>query len=44
MDHPALFGGGLFVGVLPGAGASIASAMTYSMERRMAGSKGSLFW
>ena len=28
---------GFFVGVLPGAGASIASAMTYSMERRMAG-------
>lgn len=28
---------GFFVGVLPGAGASIASALTYSMERRMAG-------
>ena len=28
---------GFFVGVLPGAGASIASAMTYAMERRMAG-------
>jgi putative tricarboxylic transport membrane protein len=33
---------GFFVGVLPGAGASIASAMTYSMERRMAG-KGHCF-
>ncbi|MBE0620724.1 MAG: tripartite tricarboxylate transporter permease [Burkholderiales bacterium] len=29
---------GFFIGVLPGAGASIASAMTYSMERRIAGS------
>ncbi|HEX5803899.1 MAG TPA: tripartite tricarboxylate transporter permease [Azospira sp.] len=28
---------GFFIGVLPGAGASIASAMTYSMERRIAG-------
>jgi putative tricarboxylic transport membrane protein len=28
---------GFFIGVLPGAGASIASAMTYSIERRMAG-------
>jgi len=28
---------GFFIGVLPGAGASIASAMTYAMERRMAG-------
>lgn len=33
---------GFFVGVLPGAGASIASALTYSMERRMAG-KGHCF-
>ncbi|MFC5300649.1 tripartite tricarboxylate transporter permease [Azospira restricta] len=28
---------GFFIGVLPGAGATVASAMTYSMERRMAG-------
>lgn len=30
---------GFFIGVLPGAGATVASAMTYSMERRMAGAK-----
>lgn len=28
---------GFFVGVLPGAGATIASAMTYAMEKRLAG-------
>jgi putative tricarboxylic transport membrane protein len=32
---------GFVVGVLPGAGATIASAMTYSMEKRMAGDSGS---
>lgn len=32
---------GFIVGVLPGAGATIASAMTYSMEKRLAGDKGS---
>ena len=31
---------GFIVGVLPGAGATIASAMTYSMEKRIAGSSG----
>jgi putative tricarboxylic transport membrane protein len=31
---------GFVVGVLPGAGATIASAMTYSMEKRIAGSDG----
>lgn len=31
---------GFIVGVLPGAGATIASAMTYSMEKRLAGSSG----
>ena len=31
---------GFVVGVLPGAGATIASAMTYSMEKRMAGPTG----
>jgi len=31
---------GFVVGVLPGAGATIASAMTYSMEKRLAGSSG----
>jgi putative tricarboxylic transport membrane protein len=31
---------GFVVGVLPGAGATIASAMTYSMEKRLAGSGG----
>ncbi len=31
---------GFIVGVLPGAGATIASAMTYSMEKRLAGSTG----
>ncbi len=31
---------GFVVGVLPGAGATIASAMTYSMEKRIAGSSG----
>jgi putative tricarboxylic transport membrane protein len=31
---------GFVVGVLPGAGATIASAMTYSMEKRMAGPDG----
>jgi putative tricarboxylic transport membrane protein len=31
---------GFVVGVLPGAGATIASAMTYSMEKRMAGAGG----
>ncbi len=31
---------GFVVGVLPGAGATIASAMTYSMEKRMAGASG----
>ncbi|MCK6425344.1 MAG: tripartite tricarboxylate transporter permease [Burkholderiaceae bacterium] len=31
---------GFFVGVLPGAGATIASAMTYSMEKRLAGPDG----
>ncbi|MEO7941345.1 MAG: tripartite tricarboxylate transporter permease [Burkholderiaceae bacterium] len=31
---------GFVVGVLPGAGATIASAMTYSMEKRMAGDSG----
>jgi len=31
---------GFIVGVLPGAGATIASAMTYSMEKRMAGPGG----
>lgn len=32
---------GFVVGVLPGAGATIASAMTYSMEKRLAGTSGS---
>jgi putative tricarboxylic transport membrane protein len=32
---------GFVVGVLPGAGATIASAMTYSMEKRLAGDSGS---
>lgn len=32
---------GFVVGVLPGAGATIASAMTYSMEKRLAGAGGS---
>ena len=31
---------GFVVGVLPGAGATIASAMTYSMEKRIAGASG----
>lgn len=31
---------GFVVGVLPGAGATIASAMTYSMEKRLAGASG----
>ena len=31
---------GFVVGVLPGAGATIASAMTYSMEKRLAGESG----
>ena len=31
---------GFIVGVLPGAGATIASAMTYSMEKRIAGADG----
>jgi putative tricarboxylic transport membrane protein len=31
---------GFVVGVLPGAGATIASAMTYSMEKRLAGKSG----
>jgi putative tricarboxylic transport membrane protein len=31
---------GFVVGVLPGAGATIASAMTYSMEKRLAGDSG----
>lgn len=31
---------GFVVGVLPGAGATIASAMTYSMEKRIVGAKG----
>ena len=31
---------GFVVGVLPGAGATIASAMTYSLEKRLAGSSG----
>ena len=31
---------GFVVGVLPGAGATIASAMTYSMEKRLAGADG----
>jgi putative tricarboxylic transport membrane protein len=31
---------GFVVGVLPGAGATIASAMTYSMEQRLAGASG----
>lgn len=31
---------GFVVGVLPGAGATIASAMTYSMEKRLAGPEG----
>ena len=31
---------GFVVGVLPGAGATIASAMTYTMEKRMAGASG----
>ena len=31
---------GFIVGVLPGAGATIASAMTYSMEKRIAGESG----
>lgn len=31
---------GFFVGVLPGAGATVASAMTYSMEKRLAGRDG----
>jgi putative tricarboxylic transport membrane protein len=31
---------GFVVGVLPGAGATIASAMTYSMEKRLAGKTG----
>ena len=31
---------GFVVGVLPGAGATIASAMTYSMEKRLAGPQG----
>ncbi len=31
---------GFVVGVLPGAGATIASAMTYAMEKRMAGQSG----
>jgi len=31
---------GFIVGVLPGAGATIASAMTYSMEKRIAGASG----
>ena len=31
---------GFVVGVLPGAGATIASAMTYSMEKRIAGADG----
>lgn len=31
---------GFVVGVLPGAGATIASAMTYSMEKRIAGNSG----
>ncbi|MEO7851446.1 MAG: tripartite tricarboxylate transporter permease [Rubrivivax sp.] len=31
---------GFVVGVLPGAGATIASAMTYSMEKRLAGTSG----
>ena len=34
---------GFVVGVLPGAGATIASAMTYSLEKRMAGDEGKLF-
>jgi putative tricarboxylic transport membrane protein len=32
---------GFVVGVLPGAGATIASAMTYAMEKRLAGDSGS---
>ena len=37
MDDAALGLLGFFIGVLPGAGATIASAMCYAMERRMAG-------
>ncbi len=31
---------GFIVGILPGAGATIASAMTYSTERKIAGERG----
>ena len=34
---------GFVVGVLPGAGATIASAMTYTMEKRLAGESGKQF-
>ncbi len=34
---------GFFVGVLPGAGATIASFLAYGMEQRLAGAKGKLF-
>ena len=34
---------GFFIGVLPGAGATIASFLAYGMEQRLAGAKGKLF-
>ncbi len=34
---------GFFIGVLPGAGATIASFLAYGMEQRLAGAKAKLF-
>lgn len=34
---------GFFIGVLPGTGASVASAVTYGTEKRLAGEEGKLF-
>ncbi len=33
---------GFFLGILPGAGATVASALAYTTERKMAGEKGNL--